>query len=483
MPPGYQDYKLTTLSFINAINLNSFPKEPFMKSSDGKTRLINTLNHIPTDKIPWVPFAGVHAGKLKGFTARDILTDGRKLLESLLEVNRLYDPDRQPVLFDLQVEAEILGCDLVWAEDAPPSVASHPLAEQKVIPTQLPEPEDGRLPMILNVMRQMKEKVGEHTALYGLVTGPFTLASHLRGTDIFLDTIDDPNFVHQLMNFTNQVAQRIAAFYIEAGMDVIAVVDPVTSQVSPKTFVEFLSEPFSAVFDFIRDQQASSAFFVCGDATKNIEAMCQTHPDSIAVDENIDMAAVKPITDQYNIVLQGNIPLTTRMLLGNQEDNMKYIIDLMDSLKNHHNLIVSPGCDMPYDTPVENVIAAVEAIRNPKNARMILSHYQAADIDLDSVEIPDYKQREIPLMEVFTLDSSTCAACGYILGAAERTAETLGDRVEIVEYKITRPENVARMMKMGIKNLPCILINGELRFSSLIPNQNDLMQAINEYEQ
>jgi len=453
-----------------------------MKSLDGKTRLLNALNHIPTDKIPWVPFAGVHAGKLKGFTARDILTDGDKLLEALLEVNRLYDPDGQPVLFDLQVEAEILGCDLVWAEDAPPSVASHPLAERKEIPTQLPGPGDGRLPMILNVMRQMKEKVGAHTALYGLVTGPFTLASHLRGTDIFLDTIDDPDFVHQLMRFTTQVAQRIAAFYIEAGMDVIAVVDPVTSQVSPKTFVEFLSEPFSAVFDFIRDRQAFSAFFVCGDATKNIEAMCLTRPDSIAVDENIDMAAIKPITDQHNIVLQGNIPLTTRMLLGNQEDNMKYIIDLMDSLENHHNLIVSPGCDMPYDTPVENVIAAVEAIRNPENARMILSHYQAAEIDLESVEIPDYNQREIPLMEVFTLDSSTCAACGYMLGAAERATETLGDRVEMVEYKITRPENVARMMKMGIKNLPCILINGELRFSSLIPNQNDLIQAINEYE-
>ncbi len=67
-------------------------------------------------------FAGVHAGKLLGYDATTILTDGKKLLQSLLEVNRLYDPDGQPVLFDLQVEAEILGCDLVWAEEAhPPS--------------------------------------------------------------------------------------------------------------------------------------------------------------------------------------------------------------------------------------------------------------------------------------------------------------------------------------------------------------------------
>ena len=47
--------------------------------------------------------------------------------------------------------------------------------------------------------------------------------------------------------------------------------------------------------------------FVCGDATKNIEVMCHTNPDCIAVDENIDMTTAKLITDQHNITLSGNI--------------------------------------------------------------------------------------------------------------------------------------------------------------------------------
>jgi uroporphyrinogen decarboxylase len=461
--------------------MSTTSKDPAMKKNNGKTCLLDTLKHQPTDILPWVPFAGVHAGKLKGHTARDVLTDEIKLFESLLEVNRLYNPDGQPVLFDLQVEAEILGCNLVWAQDAPPSVASHPLAGNKSIPNKLPEPNDGRLPMILNVMRKMKTAVGEHTALYGLVTGPFTLASHLRGTDIFLDTMDDPDYLQRLMTYTGQVAQRMAALYLETGMDVIALVDPVTSQVSPRTFSAFLAKPFSEVFNFIRVKGAFSSFFVCGDATKNIELMCHTKPDCIAVDENIDMAAVKPITDRYNIVLEGNIPLTTHMLLGNQQDNMKFIIDLLDELPTHNNLIISPGCDMPYDTPVENVIAAVEAIRDPESTRKILANYQAAEIDLDSVDLPDYNERKLPLMEVFTLDSATCAACSYMLDAAVRAAQVLNNEVEMVEYKITKPENIARMMKMGIKNLPCILINGELRFSSLIPSQRDLIDAIKEY--
>ncbi len=52
----------------------------------------------------------------------------------------------------------------------------------------------------------MKIAVGDHTALYGLVTGPFTLASHLRGTDIFLDTVDDPDFLRDLVFYCTEVA-------------------------------------------------------------------------------------------------------------------------------------------------------------------------------------------------------------------------------------------------------------------------------------
>jgi uroporphyrinogen decarboxylase len=126
------------------------------------------------------------------------------------------------------------------------------------------------------------------------------------------------------------------------------------------------------------------------------------------------------------------------------------------------------------------VIATVEAIRDPMSTRQILAHYHAAEIDLDGIELPDYANRQTPLVEVFTLDSSTCAACGYMLLAAQRATTELGDRVEMVEYKATKPENIARMQKLGVKNLPCILINGKLRFSSLIPSQKELISAIEE---
>ena len=452
---------------------------------NGKERIFAALRHEHTDSVPWIPFAGVHAGKLKGFDARQVLSDGDKLLDSLLEVNRVYNPDGQPVIFDLQIEAEILGCELIWADKAPPSVVTHPLQTRMEIPKIFPEKKNGRLPLILQAMRDMNEQVGDHTALFGLVTGPLTLASHLRGTEIFMDMFDHEEYLLELLNYCAEVGRRMSELYSDAGMHVIAVVDPVVSQISPKHFKKFLSPKFHDLFALIRQAGVFSSFFVCGDATKNIEAMCHTEPDGIAIDENIDLASTKQITDKHNITLEGNIPLTSHMLLGSQQDNMKYVLDLLETVSPNGdipvNFILSPGCDMPYDIPVENVIGTMQAIREPGAARAMLVNYQAREFDLASIQLPDYENLPKPLIEVFTLDSSTCAACGYMKLAAERAVQELGDKVEMTEYKITTPDNIARMKKLGVKNLPSILINGQLRFSSLIPSNRELIEAIHEY--
>ena len=83
-----------------------------------------------------------------------------KLVESLLEVKKIYQPDGMPVVFDLQIEAEILGCELLWAENNPPSVKSHPLADTKDIPSKIPSKVEGRLPMILEAHERSEGKSG-----------------------------------------------------------------------------------------------------------------------------------------------------------------------------------------------------------------------------------------------------------------------------------------------------------------------------------
>jgi len=449
---------------------------------NGRELVFKVFNHEKTERAPWVPFAGVHAGKLKGHDATEVLINADKLYESLLEVHKLYAPDGMPVVFDLQVEAEILGCELRWSKDNPPSVSKHPLAGEAKIPCKckIPAPESGRLPVILDVMRRVKKEIGGSTALYGLVTGPFTLASHLRGSDIFMDMFDEPDYVSSLVEFCGEVCMKMSEMYIGAGMDIIAVVDPLISQISTEHFEDIISPVFKAVFDFIRAKGAFSSFFVCGNATRQVEAMCKTGPDGISIDDNISLPSAKEITDRYNISIGGNIPLAGIMLFGNQQDNMKSVINILDSVDDHRNLIVSPGCDMPYDIPFENTIAAGQAVKDTASIRELVESYEKEVVDVD-VELPDYANLDKVLVELFMLNSETCAACTYMLKLVEDAYGGIKDIADYVEYKLTVKGNIPRVKKMGLKNLPAICVDGDIKWVSIIPSEEEFLSVVREY--
>jgi uroporphyrinogen decarboxylase len=157
---------------------------------------------------------------------------------------------------------------------------------------------------------------------------------------------------------------------------------------------------------------------------------------------------------------------------------MKAVVDIVDSCGGG-NLVVSPGCDMPYDVPVENTIAASQAARETAQVREILKNYKGAQISLE-VKLPDYAGLDRPLVEVFTLDSATCAACGYMMEAARDMKTDFGEAIDLVEYKFTVKENIARCMKMGVANLPAIYLNGKLAYSSIIPSREELKGKIRE---
>ena len=207
--------------------------------------------------------------------------------------------------------------------------------------------------------------------------------------------------------------------------------------------------------------------------------MCRTNPDGISIDENVNINEAKKITDQYNIAIGGNIPLTTTMLFGTQQDNMKYVVDMLDNI-DHHNLIVSPGCDMPYNVPMENTIACVQAVKHTDEVREMVKNYEAVDT-LGDVELPDYENLDKPFIEVFTLDPVQCAACTYMEKAAMLAREEFGDAVDIAVYKYCIKEDIARTQKMGVQHLPSIYINGQLVWSSIIPSRQEIVDEVKKY--
>jgi len=431
-------------------------------------------NDIP--RAAWVPFTGVHAAALINKKASEYLQSSDQIVEGIKKSVELYKPDGIPVVFDLQIEAEVLGCELKWADESPPSVVTHPL-EMGITLADLPEFDvsKGRLPIVLSATKQLKNDLGD-VALYGLICGPFTLALHLLGNNIFLEMYDNPEYINELMDYCKNIAIKLSEAYIEAGCDVIAVVDPMTSQISPDHFNEFISKPLNSLFDFVRSENAFSSLFVCGDATRNLEVMFQTNCDNISVDENIPLGLVKDFALKSEKSFGGNLKLTTVLLLGDEDDSKVEALSCLD-IGGEKGYIIAPGCDLPYSVPSENIIAVSE---------VILDEYQreiARKIVLDETEV-DVSLADLPneftgtRVDVITLDSKACPPCQYMVEAANKAVEKIGENIVVREHKIKDKAGIAAMVKLGVKHIPTICINGKVAFSSIIPETDKLVEAI-----
>ena len=132
-----------------------------------------------------------------------------------------------------------------------------------------------------------------------------------------------------------------------------------------------------------------------------------------------------------------------------------------------------------FSTLIENAIAVSHAVLHTDMAREMVANYELSDIDVD-VELPDYTKLEKPLLEAFTLDSTACAACTYMWGVAQEAKKHFGYAIEVVEYRYNTIENIARIKKMGVAQLPILYLNGELKYSSIIPHPDDLLREIVE---
>lgn len=284
-----------------------------------KQLLIDATMGRRTPIAPWVPYAGVHCAHLIGEKAEAYFKDPALLARGVVTAARTYHADGIPLLFDLSAEAESVGCAVEYWEDNVPSVRTHPCDKQlpETAGLSLPERTSGRWPVIFEAARLARPRLAElDCAMLGLMTGPLTLASHLAGVRIFTAVKKDPDFAHAVIRFAGEIGARAAAFYAEMGCDIIAIVDPVASQIRPETFREFVTPNCRAAIRTIHEAGLASTFFICGDCTKVVEEVCEVGTHAFAVDEQMNLNFIRDVALKHGKGFGGNLKLTLALSLG-----------------------------------------------------------------------------------------------------------------------------------------------------------------------
>ena len=81
-------------------------------------------------------------------------------------------------------------------------------------------------------------------------------------------------------------------------------------------------------------------------------------------------------------------------------------------------------------------------------------------------------------IDVLTLDSVQCAACGYMMESIAALPEEVQDMIEYTEWSIKNKEGIGKFMELKGRVLPTICIEGELVFESIIPIYEELIDEM-----
>jgi len=309
-----------------------------------KQMLIDAYRGKRTVSAPWVPYAGVHCAFLIKEKADAFLKSPELLAKGVVTTAKKYKADGIPLLFDLSIEANSVGCDLKWWEDNVPSVCSHPCSDKtpEEAGLKIPTPDSGRWPEIFEAAKIAKPKLDElDCCMMGLICGPLTLASHLAGVRIFTDVYKNPEFAHKILEFAGQVGAAAAKFYADMGCDIIAIVDPVASQIRDTTFREFVTPNCQPAIKEIHDAGITSSFFICGDCTRVMDEVCSLGTHGFAIDEQLNMNFIRDKAVKAGLGFGGNLKLTLSLSLGLISPREDAIVSLASG--GSHGYTFAPG--------------------------------------------------------------------------------------------------------------------------------------------
>ena len=187
-----------------------------------KQLLIDALKGKRTSRAPWLPYAGINSAFLINETADNYLKSPELIAKGVENSAKRYRADGIPLLFDLSVEANAIGCDLRWWPDNVPSVVTHPCSGMESpgkLGLKVPTRESGRWPVVIEAGRLLKPGLDAmDCAMVGLCCGPLTLASHLAGVRIFTDVYKNKEFAREVLEFAGECECRISPVLRGNGM-------------------------------------------------------------------------------------------------------------------------------------------------------------------------------------------------------------------------------------------------------------------------
>jgi len=317
------------------------------------------------------PLAGFPGCNLTGFPIKVAQQNHRVHYTCIKALVEELQPDIAFMLMDLSVEANALGLPVRFPTDAASAVEEHPVEnlEQLDKYRRIDILRDSKIQSYANTIEMMRIGLPENIMVAAYVVGPLTLAGLLRSVEqIAMDSVLEPDLLNGLCQFSTQIIQKYTAALINAGADIICILEPSAMMLGPEQFRRFSGDYVRRIMDSYKYEKVETVYHVCGNTMHIIKEMASTGVAALSLDSpdnGIDIQKAAEMVP-YDVVVMGNVSPTSVMTDGSVESVKKATTELLEKMRPYPNFILSTGCDIPQDAPLENMKAFMQAGREFK---------------------------------------------------------------------------------------------------------------------
>ncbi len=328
-------------------------------------RLIASGNGEPLDCVPVAPGIGHYAAVKAGYPMTQVAFDPKLMATVVIQSVERHGHDSCSPITDYGLGPESMGSRSVigdWQQTYVDEFAVQSPAD--VARLTLPDPyKDGRMPVILECEQILVETLGDRVGVNGGLSGPLSFAANLRGPQqILYDMLDHPETVHDLLAISLEATTSFAvAQVLRGGVKTVNIYEPMAAMISTPMVEEFSFAYLEPLIRRVKSLDALVLLHICNDTTRLLNRMVEIGADILSLDVQVDLTHAKKVV-AGRASISGNVA-TNHLAMSTPEEIYLESCRCIEKGADGGRFTLSSSCEVPLETPPENIDAMVRAAR------------------------------------------------------------------------------------------------------------------------
>src|SRR5258706_593342 len=292
----------------------------------------------------------------EGLTFPEVHKDAPKMAKAAASTYKLSGFPSAVAPLDLYVEAEALGAAIDFRENEKfsfPQLRKAGFDSAKSLAAEIDKigilPNKGRIKLVCDAIKLLKEDVGNEAVIGGMIPGPYTLLLLVADAGkMFVEMKKEPLAVTNALAHLSSFLAEVGTAYRNAGADFITIHDMGGSPafIGPAKYEQFVLPAEKLLIEKLPRPRVLS---VCGNVTNSLHLLADAGADAISLDQTIDLRVARIALK--DTLLFGNLDPVGVLFRG---DNTQ-VREATSRVKEAGMDANWPGCDLVIQTPMENI--------------------------------------------------------------------------------------------------------------------------------